>query len=64
MGHKFGKRKMMEMFIWGINPKAFSPIADRSEGPARGSILYKQKPVYTVSDQALERLCIIKIDNT
>ena len=45
MGCEFSKRQMMKMFIWGINPKAFSPIADSSEGPARGFILNKHKPV-------------------
>ena len=49
MGCEFSKHQMMKMFIWGINPKAVSPIADRSEGPARGFILNKHKPVGQVS---------------
>ena len=58
---------MIKRFIWGINPKALSPIADESEGPDRGFIFQiqaRRARVYTVLDQALESLCIIKIDST
>jgi hypothetical protein len=36
---------VLEMFIRGIIPAAFGPIVDRSDGAARGSILYKHEPV-------------------
>ena len=34
-----------DSIIIHIIPAAFGPIMDRSEGVARGFILYKQKPV-------------------
>ena len=45
--NNFTARKLqyIQVFTRGIIPAAFGPIVDRSDGAARGSILYKHEPV-------------------
>ena len=53
---------LINLFKMPIMPTTFGPIIDRSEGVARGFILYTQARrvnVYTISDQALDGLCDI-----
>ena len=66
--HRIESQVKEYIHIWDINLTMFGSIVDRYGGPAKG--LYNVKTqarktsVYAISDQALQGVCIVKIDST